>query len=159
MKVYVKFLSQIAQETPEKQKLKKIEILLVYVVVSRNQRYEENKDAEKLSRKQHYEKNKDAEKLSGKLHYKKNFKSKFEKPMLELLPILSSCDGGYPNTHYGKVVHETDEHFFQMEILESTTNVRIKFPIASTSNLACLTRTPVSGKTLATSFIYYGTKR
>ena len=155
MKVYVKFLSQIAQETRET----KTEILLVYVVVSRNQHYEENKDAEKLSRKQHYEKNKDAEKLSRKLHYKKNFKSKFEKPMLELLPILSSCDDGCPNTHYGKVVHETDEHFFQMEILESTTNVRIKFPIASTSNLACLTRTPASGKTLATSFIYYGTKK
>ena len=32
MKVYVKFLSQIAQES-EKKKLKKIEILLVYVVV------------------------------------------------------------------------------------------------------------------------------
>ena len=31
---------------------------------SRNQRYEKNKDAKKLSRKQHYEKNKDAKKLS-----------------------------------------------------------------------------------------------
>ena len=29
--------------------------------------------------------------------------------MRELLPILSSCDDGCPNTHYGKVVHETDE--------------------------------------------------
>ena len=38
-----------------------------------------------------------------------DFKSEFEKPMRELLPILSSCDDGCPNTHYGKVVHETDE--------------------------------------------------
>ena len=38
-----------------------------------------------------------------------DFKSEFEKPMRELLPILSSCDDGCPNTHYGKVVHETGE--------------------------------------------------
>ena len=30
-------------------------------------------------------------------------RSEFEKPMRELLPILSSCDDGCPNTHYGKV--------------------------------------------------------
>ena len=38
-----------------------------------------------------------------------DLKSEFEKPMSELLPILSSCDDGCPNTHYGRVVHETDE--------------------------------------------------
>ena len=38
-----------------------------------------------------------------------DFKSEFEKLMRELLPILSSCDNGCPNTHYGKVVHETGE--------------------------------------------------
>ena len=35
-----------------------------------------------------------------------DFKSEFEKPMRELLPFLSSCEDGCPNTHYGKVVHE-----------------------------------------------------
>ena len=29
--------------------------------------------------------------------------------MCELLPILSACDDGCPNTHYSKVVHETDD--------------------------------------------------
>ena len=41
------------------------------------------------------------------------------------------------------------------EILESATNVRLKFPIARTSNLACLTRTPVSGKTLANFYLLW----
>ena len=35
-----------------------------------------------------------------------DFKSEFEKIMHELLPILSSCDDGCPNTHYGKVARD-----------------------------------------------------
>ena len=38
-----------------------------------------------------------------------DFKSDFDRPMCELLPILLSCDDGCPNTHYSKVVHETDD--------------------------------------------------
>ena len=38
-----------------------------------------------------------------------DFKSDFDRPMCELLPILLACDDGCPNTHYSKVVHETDD--------------------------------------------------
>ena len=38
-----------------------------------------------------------------------DFKSDFDSPMCELLPILLACDDGCPNTHYSKVVHETDD--------------------------------------------------
>ena len=34
--------------------------------------------------------------------------SDFDGPMYEL-PILLACDDGCPNTHYSKVVHETDD--------------------------------------------------
>ena len=38
-----------------------------------------------------------------------DFKSDFDRPMCELLPIILACDDGCPNTHYSKVVHETDD--------------------------------------------------
>ena len=38
-----------------------------------------------------------------------DFKSDFDRPMCELLPILLACDDGCPNTHYSKVVYETDD--------------------------------------------------
>ena len=38
-----------------------------------------------------------------------DFKSDFDGPMCELLPILLACDDGCPNTHYSKVVRETDD--------------------------------------------------
>ena len=38
-----------------------------------------------------------------------DFKSDLDGPMCELLPILLACDDGCPNTHYSKVVHETDD--------------------------------------------------
>ena len=38
-----------------------------------------------------------------------DFESDFDRPMCELLPILLACDDGCPNTHYSKVVHETDD--------------------------------------------------
>ena len=38
-----------------------------------------------------------------------DFKSDFDRPMCELLPILLACDDDCPNTHYSKVVHETDD--------------------------------------------------
>ena len=37
-----------------------------------------------------------------------DFKSDFDKPICKLLPIILACDDGCPNTHYSKVVHETD---------------------------------------------------
>ena len=38
-----------------------------------------------------------------------DFKSDFDRPMCELLPILLACDDGCLNTHYSKVVRETDD--------------------------------------------------
>ena len=38
-----------------------------------------------------------------------DFKSGFDRQMCELLPILLACDDSCPYTHYGKVVHETDD--------------------------------------------------
>ena len=38
-----------------------------------------------------------------------DFKSDFDRPMCELLPIILVCDEGCPNTHYSKVVHDTDD--------------------------------------------------
>ena len=38
-----------------------------------------------------------------------DFKSDFDRPMCELLPILLAYDDGCPNTHYSKVVHDCSE--------------------------------------------------
>lgn len=43
------------------------------------------------------------------MNTKLDVKYDFDRLMCELLPIILTCDDDCPNTHYSKVVHETDD--------------------------------------------------